>query len=179
VEDPKRIVMMTARAFSAGAIIVAAARNRRPDLFKGVTLISPFLDLDATMRNKDLPLTEHELDEFAGGDPNKDSYISKQLKKLCPCLNANNTSFHPRTLLIAAKDDEKVPYWNSIIYMKRVEKRYSAKIYLYLEEDGGGHDFGENRGRVAAIEAAFIVGASIPEQYMTPFGSARPNFSFI
>jgi protease II len=179
VEDPKRIVMLTARAFSAGAIIVAAARNRRPDLFKGVTLLSPFLDLDATMRNKDLPLTEHELDEFAGGDPTKDSYISKQIKKLCPCLNANNTSFHPRTLLIAAKDDEKVPYWNSIVYLKRVEKRYRAKIYLYLEEDGGGHDFGDNRGRVAAIESAFIVGASIPEQYMTPFGSARPNFSFI
>ncbi len=52
---------------SAGATILAAAVNMRPDLWKCVIYTSPFLDILGNLLDKTLPLTVTDFEEF--GNP--------------------------------------------------------------------------------------------------------------
>ena len=62
--DPARL---TALGESAGGLLVAAAVNHAPGLFRSVVLKVPFVDVLNTMRDQSLPLTIHEYDEW--GNP--------------------------------------------------------------------------------------------------------------
>jgi len=152
-----RLIELTAKAFSAGGVIVGAAVNQRPDLFDKAVLTNAFLDVYAAMNNPSLHLTEHEWDEY--GNPIEDESARKAIAEYCPVKNAAYRANLPRVLLIGALDDAQVPFWNSVIFGKKLrgEAEESSTVSIYVEAEGG-HHLGDNRMRVAALEAAFILG---------------------
>eukprot|EP00977_Amphora_coffeiformis_P003453 scaffold638_cov168-Amphora_coffeaeformis.AAC.35 len=148
-----RPVRLIAKAYSAGGVAVAGAVNRQPNLFDQLVLTNAFLDVCATMRNPNLPLTEHEWDEY--GDTKRDDLI----RLYCPVQTAVGVREFPRTLLLAALQDEAVPYWNALVYAKALRRSLApGAIYInVLVEDGVGHDLGDKLLHISALEVAFIL----------------------
>ena len=148
---------VSARGFSAAGIIMGAAVNQRPHLFKSLVMVNSFLDLYVTMGNPNLFLTAHEWEEF--GNPEEDEQISEVIRSYCPIRNvASNTDSYPRCLLIGTLDDENVPWWNGTIFAKKVRDGMSHKdkVLLHIETQGG-HHLGPKRLEVAALEVAFLL----------------------
>src|SRR5690606_13833162 len=52
---------------SAGGLLVGAVVNMRPELYRGVVALVPFVDVITTMLDEGIPLTTGEYDEW--GDP--------------------------------------------------------------------------------------------------------------
>lgn len=151
-----RSVHLTAKGFSAGGILIGAAVNQRPDLFRKVVLTNAFLDLDATMRNTSLHLTQHEWDEY--GNPLQDENASRSIAAICPFLNVSDIiQYSIQFLLIGTLDDERVPFWNAVVYGKKIRLKCCGKANVFIHIEGeGGHHLENNKVRVAAIEATFI-----------------------
>jgi oligopeptidase B len=64
--------MLFARGGSAGGLLMGAVANMRPDLFKGILAVVPWVDVVTTMLDASLPFTTAEYDEW--GDPNEEEY---------------------------------------------------------------------------------------------------------
>ena len=75
-------------ASSAGATNLGAAVNMRPDLFKGIILNVPFLDLIGSLTDPSLPLTVSDFGEF--GNPIEDSFTYEYIKSYSPYDNLQN-----------------------------------------------------------------------------------------
>ena len=148
---------LTAKAFSAGGIVVGAAVNQEPELFNNVVLTNAFCDLHATLSNPNLFLTKHEWDEY--GNPLVDTKIEKAIRSYCPTSNIVDGARYPRFLLIGTVDDENVPYYNAVIFARKLRSSGVDKDRVQLHvEDGGGHTLGGgHRIPVAALEVSFIV----------------------
>lgn len=148
---------LTAKAFSAGGIVVSAAVNQEPELFNNVVLTNAFCDLRATLSNPSLFLTKHEWDEY--GNPLVDTKIEKVIRSYCPTSNIVDGARYPRFLLIGTVDDENVPYYNALIFARKLRDSGVDKNRVQLHvEDGGGHNLGGgHRIPVAALEVSFIV----------------------
>jgi oligopeptidase B len=54
---------------SAGGLLMGAILNQRPDLYRGVVALVPFVDVVTTMLDESIPLTTNEFDEW--GNPNQ------------------------------------------------------------------------------------------------------------
>ena len=52
---------------SAGGLLMGAILNMRPDLYRGVVAVVPFVDVVTTMLDESIPLTTNEFDEW--GNP--------------------------------------------------------------------------------------------------------------
>lgn len=68
---------MFAYGASAGGLLVTAAVNMEPALYKGVIAGVPFVDVINTMIDETIPLTTFEWDEW--GDPREEPYLSYML----------------------------------------------------------------------------------------------------
>jgi protease II len=150
-------VLLVAKAFSAGGVVVGAAVNRRPDLFSGVVLTNAFLDVEATMHNQSLHLTQHEWDEY--GNPLEDSLSTESIASYCPVANVNDNGCDlPRFLLVGTLDDREVPVWNPVVYGKKMRETTGGKADILLYVEGkGGHQLLGTRSHIAALEVAFII----------------------
>ena len=155
--EAHRPVQITARAFSAGGVIVGAALNQRPDLFRCAVLANAFLDVKATLENPRLHLTQHDWDEY--GNPSADTQAARAISSYCPVTNVNPSTGIPRFLLIAQLDDKQVPFWNSLIYAKKVrDKSPDSSVLLHFATDGG-HAWERDRVSMAALQATFVLQA--------------------
>jgi oligopeptidase B len=160
--------MLTAKAFSAGAVTVAGAVNRQPSLFGSVVLTNPFLDVGTSMWNKELALTEHEWNEW--GNAIFGNNAAKSISSYCPMSNVTQQNY-PQMLLVGTIDDANVPYWHPLTFCLKVRKAFEAlapteadnreitdrRALLHIEESGG-HQLHGTKVDVTAMEAAFIVG---------------------
>jgi oligopeptidase B len=154
---PDKPVQLVAKGFSAGGVVVGAAVNRRSDLFCGVVLTNAFLDVEATMRNQSLHLTQHEWEEY--GNPLEDPLAAESIASYCPVTNVNDDGCSlPRFLLVGTLDDREVPVWNPVVYGKKMRETTGGKadILLYVERKGG-HQLLGTRLHIAALEVAFII----------------------
>jgi oligopeptidase B len=147
---------ITAKAFSAGGIVVQGAINQDPTSFDKVVMTNAFVDLFATMSNPNLFLTEHEYDEF--GDPREDG--GKSIQSLCPFSNLIPGATYPKYLITGAMDDAQVPFHNAVILAEKLRQcaleGRQDRIMLHVESAGGHHLSGIRR-EVSALENCFIL----------------------
>ncbi|CAB9497823.1 Prolyl endopeptidase-like [Seminavis robusta] len=147
---------LSALGFSAAGVTIGAAVNQTPDVFGTVVLISCFLDVKKTMENDQLFLTEHEYDEF--GNPTADPEAAEAISSYCPVSNAlNGKEEHTARFLIAGTfDDHQVPFYNSLIYGKklRAKSRVKSRVHIHIEHHGGHY----LQPQIAALQAAFLLG---------------------
>jgi oligopeptidase B len=136
---------------SAGGLLVGAAMNQRPDLFKAVVAQVPFVDVINTMLDASLPLTTSEYLEW--GNPNEKPAFDYMMK-YSPYDNIKATSY-PAMLVQVSLNDSQVPYWEGAKLVAKLRAMKTDKNPLILKTNmGAGH--GGASGRYDALrETAF------------------------
>lgn len=107
---------------SAGGLLVGAATNLRPDLFKAVVAQVPFVDVINTMLDASLPLTTEEYIEW--GNPNKAAEYA-WIRTYSPYDNLKPAAY-PAVLAKTAINDSQVPYWEAAKYVAKLRTLNTA-----------------------------------------------------
>jgi oligopeptidase B len=146
--SPDRLV---SHGGSAGGLLVSAAANMRPDLFKAVVAQVPFVDVVNTMLDASLPLTTGEYLEW--GNP-QDPEVRQYLLRYSPYDNIRPQAY-PAMLVQVSLHDSQVPYWEGAKFIARLrDLRTDQNPTLLKAEMGAGH--GGPSGRYDALrETAF------------------------
>jgi len=122
---------------SAGGLLMGAAVNLRPDLFRAVHAGVPFVDVVNSMMDSTLPLTVGEYLEW--GNPNeKASY--DYMKSYSPYDNLAKRAY-PAMLLTSSFNDSQVMYWEPAKYVARLRalKTDDHPLLLKIKMDPAGH----------------------------------------
>jgi len=142
---------------SAGGLLMGAVVNLRPDLFRAVVSVVPFVDVINTMLDDTLPLTVGEYLEW--GNPNvKDDY--QTMKTYCPYTNLEAKEY-PATLVRTSLNDSQVMYWEPAKYVARLRTLKTDKNPLLLKTNmDAGHGGASGRYdalRETALDYAFVL----------------------
>lgn len=136
---------------SAGGLLVGAAVNMRPDLFKAAVAQVPFVDVINTMLDASLPLTTSEYIEW--GNPNNKAEFDYMMR-YSPYDNVKPQRY-PALLVQVSLNDSQVPYWEGAKFAAKIRAmKRDANPLLVKANMGAGH--GGSSGRYDALrEAAF------------------------
>lgn len=163
--------MLAVEGRSAGGLLVAAAVNEAPSLFRAAMLGVPFLDPLCSMADATLPLTAVERDEW--GDPHHSLVDFDHMRRWSPLQNVPTESHrsitsagtcysYPNILMVGGLHDSRVPFWEPLKYAATVRHaaatvaRLSSSLLssspppqpcrVYVKIDtGAGHSFGGDR----------------------------------
>ena len=148
--------MLAVRGVSAGATLAAAAINQAPGLYRTAVLKVPYLDLVNSLLDVDQLLTASDRVEW--GNPEEESDY-RQLKALSPYDNIAAAPY-PDTLLLAARQDERVSYTEALKWLARLRAMDSTALKLLYLEDAAGHGGSSDqyqRRRRDSLEHVFIL----------------------
>ncbi len=120
---------------SAGGLLVAAAANLRPELFRAVVAEVPFVDVVNTMLDESLPLTVGEYLEW--GNP-KEPHHYAVIRSYSPYDNLREAAY-PAMYLRAGLNDSQVPYWEAAKYAAKLRtlKTDGEPVLLSVNMDAG------------------------------------------
>ncbi len=131
---------------SAGGLLMGAVVNQRPDLFQGVFLDVPFVDVINTMGDESLPLTAGEYQEW-GNPQNKKEF--KYMLQYSPYENVKAQDY-PRMAFYAGINDKNVGYWEPAKMVAKLRAMKTDDNILLLNTGmNAGH--GAGSGRMAGI----------------------------
>ena len=132
---------------SAGGLLVAAAANLRPELFRAVVAEVPFVDVINTMLDETLPLTVGEFLEW--GNP-KEPADYETMRRYSPYDNLRRTAY-PAMYLRTSLNDSQVPCWEAAKYAARLRtlKTDEHPVLLSINMDAG---HGGASGRYDALK---------------------------
>jgi oligopeptidase B len=153
--DPHKIY---ATGGSAGGLLMGAVANMRPDLYKGIVAIVPFVDMMNTMLDPNIPLTTAEYAEW--GNPNDKEYYDYMMS-YSPYDNIRATDY-PHILAVAAYHDSQVQYWEPAKWVAKLRTMKTDHHLLLLRTFmNEGHSGASGRYETyheQAFEYAFILG---------------------
>ncbi|KAL8229914.1 hypothetical protein R6Q57_014814 [Mikania cordata] len=145
---------------SAGGLLVAAAINMHPELFRTAILKVPFLDICNTLLDPSLPLTVLDYEEF--GNPQIKSHFDS-IMKYSPYDNIQKGVCYPAMLLTSSFNDSRVGVWEAAKYVSRIREQTCSNCCgsVILKTNMSGGHFGEG-GRSGqceelAYEYAFLM----------------------
>jgi oligopeptidase B len=120
---------------SAGGLLMGAVTNLRPDLFKVVLCVVPFVDVMNTMLDATLPLTVTEYEEW--GNPNQKPAFDYMLS-YSPYDNVTAKAY-PAILVQTSFDDSQVMYWEPSKYVAKLRalKTDSNPLVFFINMHGG------------------------------------------
>jgi oligopeptidase B len=119
---------VTIHGGSAGGMLVGAAVNLRPDLFRAVVGEVPFVDVLNTMCDADLPLTPPEWPEWGNPLESVDAY--RYIASYSPYDNVEAKAY-PHILATAGLTDPRVTYWEPAKWVARL-RELKANDHLLL-----------------------------------------------
>jgi len=142
---------------SAGGLLMGSVSNLRPDLFRAVVSLVPFVDVLNTMLDDSLPLTVGEYEEW--GNPNeRDAYF--RIKAYCPYTNIKAQPY-PTILIRTSLNDSQVMYWEPAKFVAklRAHKTDENRLLFKINMDAG---HGGASGRYdylkeTALDYAFVL----------------------
>jgi oligopeptidase B len=142
---------------SAGGLLVGAAVNLRPDLFRVVVSQVPFVDVITTMLDPSLPLTIPEYLEW--GNPNVERYY-RYMRAYSPYDNLRRGAY-PSMLVETSLQDSQVMYWEPAKYVAKLRtlKTDSNPLLLktMMEAGHGGASGRYDALKEVAFSYAFIL----------------------
>jgi oligopeptidase B len=156
---------------SAGGLLVGAAMNLRPDLFKAVVAQVPFVDVINTMLDASLPLTTSEYLEW--GNPNEKAAFD-YIMQYSPYDNIKAASY-PSVLVQVSLNDSQVPYWEGAKFAAKLRAMKTDRNPVLLKTNmGAGH--GGASGRYDALrETAFTYAYMLWQMGLTGPGAASTS----
>jgi oligopeptidase B len=145
---PSRLV---ANGVSAGGLLMGAAANMRPDLFRAIVADVPFVDVINTMLDDSLPLTTQEWEQW--GNPKKPEHYA-YIRSYSPYDNVEATAY-PWLLVTTSLNDSQVMYWEPAKWVAKLRALKTDNNPLYFRINlAGGH--GGSSGRYDRLrEIAF------------------------
>jgi oligopeptidase B len=108
---------------SAGGMLIAAAINQRPDLFKGVITELPWTDVVTDMLDESLPLTTLEYDEW--GNP-KEKTAYEYMLSWSPYDNVKQANY-PVIFAFANLNDSQVPFYSPTKWVQKLRVNNTGK----------------------------------------------------
>lgn len=127
---------------SAGGLLVSAAVNLRPDLFRAVAALVPFTNLITAMLAPDLPLTVIEWEQW--GNP-EDPEAFEYMLSYSPYDNVEPKDY-PHLYVKAGLNDLQVPYWDPAKWVARLRALKIDQNRLVLKTNmGAGHSGASGR----------------------------------
>ncbi len=152
--DPNRVA---AEGGSAGGLLMGAAANLRPDLFRAIVSHVPFVDVMNTMLDASLPLTVPEYEEW--GDPNEEEYF-KYMLSYSPYDNLRAASY-PAMLVKTSLHDSQVMYWEPVKYVAKLRTlKTDSNPLLLVTNMKAGHGGASGRYdylKEIALDYAFVL----------------------
>ena len=150
------------RGRSAGGLLIGAALNQCPELFRCAVAQVPFVDALTTMLDETLPLTINEYEEW--GNPNDVEYYD-YIKSYSPYDNVRAATY-PAILATAGFNDPRVPYWEPAKWVAKLRTMtLSERPILLRTQMASGHSGPSGRyesWREEAFVSAFIVEQLLP-----------------
>ncbi|WP_417519517.1 S9 family peptidase [Minwuia sp.] len=121
---------------SAGGMLVGAAANMRPDLWKAVVAEVPFVDCLTTILDDSLPLTPPEWTEW--GNPVASKEIHDLMLSYSPYDNIEEKDY-PAMLITGGLTDPRVTYWEPAKWAAKLRamKTDSNLLLLKINMDAG------------------------------------------
>jgi oligopeptidase B len=142
---------LLANGGSAGGLLMGAAINLQPGLFRAVVADVPFVDVINTMLDASLPLTAQEWEQW-GNPQNPEHYA--YLRSYSPYDNVTAQPY-PALLVTTSLNDSQVMYWEPAKWVAKLRATKTDRNPLYLKTNlAGGH--GGSSGRYDRLrETAF------------------------
>ncbi|XP_075483481.1 uncharacterized protein LOC142523653 [Primulina tabacum] len=123
---------------SAGCLLVGAAVNMHPELFRAAILKVPFLDVLNTLLDPNLPLTTLDYEEF--GNPQTKSCFDYILK-YSPYDNIPQGVCCPSMLISSSFKDSRVGVWEAAKWVAKIRdtacSSCSSSVILQTNMNGG------------------------------------------
>jgi len=142
---------------SAGGLLMGAAANLRPDLFRIIISHVPFVDVLNTMLDASLPLTVGEYEEWGNPQIPEDYFY---MKSYCPYTNLERKTY-PTMLVKTSLNDSQVMYWEPAKYVAKLRTlKTDANPLLLKINMGAGHGGASGRYdylREIALDYAFLL----------------------
>ena len=114
---------------SAGGMLVGAALNMEPDLFRAAIAHVPFVDVLNTMLDDSLPLTPGEFVEW--GNPKEKEYFD-YIKSYSPYDNIEKQAY-PHIFVTAGLSDPRVTYWEPAKWVAKLRAMKTDDNLLFLK----------------------------------------------
>lgn len=123
---------------SAGGMLVGAAMNMEPSLFKAVVASSPSVETLNKMLDKDLMSTPYHYSEL--GNPNEKEYFD-YIKSYSPYDNIKKTEY-PSIYAKVGISDPRVPYYSGAKWVAKLRAHQKGSNPIFLRVDMGSGHFG-------------------------------------
>jgi oligopeptidase B len=158
-EKYSSIGKLCAMGGSAGGLLIGAAVNMRPGLFKAVAAIVPFVDVVTTMQDDSLPLTAGEFDEW--GNPAIKEFFDYILS-YSPYDNVERKNY-PAMLVMTGLYDSQVQYWEPAKWVAKLRDLKTDNNILLLKINmEAGH--GGASGRFQKLKETALIYAFFFDQ---------------
>lgn len=125
---------------SAGGLLVGVSANMRPDLYGGVLIRVPFVDLIGTMLDDSQPLTVGEYKEW--GNPNEVKYL-QYMKSYSPYDNVSK-QLYPSFFITVGLYDPRVAYWEGAKWAAKLREYSASNNPIFLRVNMGAGHFGSS-----------------------------------
>ncbi len=149
--------MLFAQGGSAGGLLMGAVANIRPNLFKGILALVPWVDVVTTMLDASIPLTTSEYDEW--GDPNEEEYYWYMLS-YSP-YDQVEVKDYTNMLVTTGLHDSQVQYFEPAKWLAKLRALKTDDNRLLLKTNmqagHGGASGRYQRYREIAFQYAFML----------------------
>ncbi|TYH96527.1 hypothetical protein ES332_A12G183400v1 [Gossypium tomentosum] len=145
---------LSAIGVSAGCLLIGAALNMYPNLFRAAILKVPFLDILNSLLDPSLPLTMLDYEEF--GNPGIKSEF-ECISSYCPYKNIRPRGCHPSVLVTASFNDSRVGVWEAAKWVAKVRDSAcsSCSRSVILKTNMSRGHFGEGGRYIQCEELAY------------------------
>lgn len=148
---------------SAGGLLMGAVVNQAPELYLGVGVHVPFLDVLTTMLDETIPLTTNEYDEW--GNPNE-AQAYQEILAYSPIDNISAQNY-PNILVTTGLHDSQVQYFEPMKWVAKLrEFKTDHNILVFKTDMDAGHGGASGRFkslREKALEMSFFI-SLLPKQ---------------
>ena len=153
--DPRRVFAVGG---SAGGLLMGVVANQAPQLYRGMVLDVPFVDVLSTMLDGSIPLTTQEWSQW--GDPRQQPVYETMLA-YSPYDNIRAMAY-PAMLVTTGLWDGNVQYHEPAKYVARLRARKTdQQPLLFYVNLNAGHGGAAGRFEALdslALEFAFVIG---------------------
>tara|TARA_R110000737_G_scaffold10721_3_gene26466 strand:+ start:195 stop:2291 length:2097 start_codon:yes stop_codon:yes gene_type:complete len=142
---------------SAGGLLMGAVVNQAPELYLGIGVHVPFLDVLTTMLDETIPLTTNEYDEW--GNPNE-AQAYQTILGYSPMDNIS-AQHYPNILVTTGLHDSQVQYFEPMKWVAKLrEFKTDNNLLVFKTDMEAGHGGASGRFkslREKALEMSFFI----------------------
>lgn len=122
---------------SAGGLLVGAVANMRPDLYRGIVAVVPFVDVVTTMLDESIPLTTNEYEEW--GNPTADKAAYEYMLSYSPYDNVKAQDY-PAIYIRTGLWDSQVQYYEPAKWIAKLRATKTDSNTLVMKTNmSAGH----------------------------------------